>query len=107
MRFGVRAMGRRGASGRHGLGRPRPEVVAEQRPVGLGTPRLGHDAAAVVHGLDKIRSLRDGTMPFHEPGMDELVPMQRESGRRRLSDEFHEAIAYNALVFDIRNGGEA
>lgn len=60
---------------------------------------IGHDVVGVDNDLEKIRKLHDGTMPFYEPGMEDLLRTQRDAGRIRFSSELREAIAGRDVVF--------
>jgi UDPglucose 6-dehydrogenase len=48
---------------------------------------------------EKIASLRSGQMPFHEPGLDELVTTGVQGGRLRFEDEADGAIGEADVVF--------
>ncbi|CAN5895775.1 UDP-glucose/GDP-mannose dehydrogenase family protein [soil metagenome] len=60
---------------------------------------IGHDVVGVDNDLEKIHKLQDGTMPFYEPGMDDLLRTQAVAGRLRYSGDLREAIAGNDIVF--------
>lgn len=60
---------------------------------------IGHDVVDVDSDQDKIRKLQEGTMPFYESGMDDLLRTQGDTGRVRYSDDLREAIAGSDVVF--------
>jgi UDPglucose 6-dehydrogenase len=60
----------------------------------------------------KVESLRQGRMPFHEPGGQELLDAETASGRLSFTDEISEAVAGADVAFicvgtPIRASGEA
>jgi UDPglucose 6-dehydrogenase len=70
----------------------------------IGTGYLGatHAAAMAALGFDvtgfdtdpaKIAALTLGKVPFHEPGLDQLLTEQVESGRLRFTSDVAEAVA--------------
>src|SRR5438874_4459192 len=46
---------------------------------------LGHEIACVDVDPEKVDKLRAGQIPFHEPGLDEVVARGLESGRLRFT----------------------
>jgi UDPglucose 6-dehydrogenase len=60
---------------------------------------VGHEVVGVDSDAEKIRSLRNDTMPFYEPGMNALVREQRAAGRLRFSGENRDAIVDSDVVF--------
>jgi nucleotide sugar dehydrogenase len=60
---------------------------------------VGHDVVGVEVDKFKLRSLRDGTVPFHEPGLDELLTATLASGRLRFTDDFADAMDASDIVF--------
>ncbi|HEX6257186.1 MAG TPA: UDP-glucose/GDP-mannose dehydrogenase family protein [Euzebyales bacterium] len=60
---------------------------------------IGHVVVGVDNDEAKIALLQDGTMPFHEPGMSELLQDQEQSGRLRYSTDPRDAIAGKDVVF--------
>ncbi|MDD9206011.1 UDP-glucose/GDP-mannose dehydrogenase family protein [Georgenia sp. 10Sc9-8] len=52
--------------------------------------KLGHDVIGVDVNAEKVRLLTRGTAPFHEPGFDDLLAEQVDSGRLRFSTDFAE-----------------
>ncbi len=76
----------------------------------IGTGYLGATHAAAmaelgfeVLGVDvdptKIQSLNDGDLPFHEPGLPELLQRHVSSGRLRFTTSFEEAGAFGDVHF--------
>lgn len=51
---------------------------------------LGHDVIGLDVDADKIDALRQGIVPFHEPGLPELLREQVESGRLRFTTDVAE-----------------
>jgi len=83
---------------------PRPRLVV------VGTGYLGATHAVCmaelgfdVLGLDvdevKVASLSAGRVPFHEPGLPELLAAQLASGRLRFTTSFAEAGAFGTVFF--------
>ena len=83
---------------------PRPRLTV------IGTGYLGATHAVCmaelgfeVLGLDvdegKVEALRSGRVPFFEPGLDELLVAQLESGRLRFTTSFEEAGAFGDVHF--------
>jgi UDPglucose 6-dehydrogenase len=60
---------------------------------------LGYDVLGVDVDAGKIDKLRDGELPFFEPGLPELLTKALESGRLRFGTSFEEAAAYGDLHF--------
>lgn len=48
---------------------------------------------------EKIRSLRGGVVPFHEPGLDEIVKENTAAGRLVFTDKPEEAVKLSDTVF--------
>jgi len=48
---------------------------------------------------DKIAMLKNGVIPIHEPGLDQLVARNASAGRLFFSTSYDEAIAHADLVF--------
>ena len=47
----------------------------------------GHDVIGVEVGPERIKTLLDGRMPFHEPGLTELVAENRRRGRLAFTSD--------------------
>lgn len=52
---------------------------------------LGHEVIGVDVDADKVAMLRDGTVPFFEPGLEALLREQLSTGRLRFSTDAAEA----------------
>ena len=59
----------------------------------------GHDVVGMDDDADRIAGLRDGVMPFFEPGLEELVEEGAEAGRLRFVGELVEAVEHAEVVF--------
>ncbi len=64
-----------------------------------GLASLGHDVVGFDNDAEKIGQLQAGTMPFYEPGLDDLLQTQRDAGRIRFTGEVTEAIIGSDVVF--------
>jgi UDPglucose 6-dehydrogenase len=60
---------------------------------------FGVDVTCVDVDEDKIARLLEGVMPIYEPGLDELVAKQVESGRLFFSTDFKTAVREADAVF--------
>jgi UDPglucose 6-dehydrogenase len=56
-----------------------------------GMAELGFEVVGVDHDEEKIAALAEGRLPFHEPGLPELIRRHVESGRLRFTTSLHEA----------------
>ncbi len=76
----------------------------------VGAGRVGLTAGACladfglkVHCVDnqpqKVESLRNGILPFHEPGLAELVHKNMQAGRLVFSANLAEAVSQSLVVF--------
>ncbi|MPZ25810.1 MAG: nucleotide sugar dehydrogenase [Micromonosporaceae bacterium] len=93
-----------------------PEVVAP--PSGAAKPRLtfigtgylgatyaicfaelGYEVLGVDVDADKIARLSAGEVPFHEPGLDELLRQNLASGRLRFGTSFEQAAQFGDVHF--------
>ncbi|MBW3577370.1 MAG: UDP-glucose/GDP-mannose dehydrogenase family protein [Actinobacteria bacterium] len=61
--------------------------------------RWGHQVIGMDDDPDKIATLRSGGVPFHEPGLAELVNEGRSQGRLRFTDDVDDALADVAVAF--------
>lgn len=64
-----------------------------------GLASFGHHVIGVDNDVNKIQQLQDGTMPFFEPGLHDLLRRQRDAGRIAFSPHIHEAIVDSDVVF--------
>ncbi len=60
---------------------------------------LGHDVICLDIDAAKIASLRAGVVPFHEPGLPELLARVRDAGRINFSTSYDEAAPGAEFVF--------
>ncbi|MFH9087576.1 UDP-glucose dehydrogenase family protein [Streptomyces sp. NPDC017673] len=60
---------------------------------------LGHDVLGVDVDPEKIAALSAGRVPFHEPGLPELIAKHTASGRLRFTTSFAEAGAFGEVHF--------
>jgi UDPglucose 6-dehydrogenase len=78
-------------------------VVIGTGHVGLVTcatlAALGHDVVGTDADAEKIEGLQRGTMPFHEPGLPELVAEHTAAGRLRFSADAADAYERADVVF--------
>jgi UDPglucose 6-dehydrogenase len=59
----------------------------------------GHHVVGMDDDGDKIAGLQDGVMPFHEPGMEELVREQVAAGRLAFAPDLDAALERAEVVF--------
>ncbi|MFF4272974.1 UDP-glucose dehydrogenase family protein [Streptomyces sp. NPDC001536] len=60
---------------------------------------LGHEVLGVDVDPDKIAALRNGQVPFHEPGLPELIRKHTATGRLRFTTDYAEAGAFGEVHF--------
>ena len=60
---------------------------------------LGHDVIGVDVDAAKIETLRSGRVPFHEPGLPELLSRQVERGALRFTTSVDEAMEFADVHF--------
>lgn len=56
-----------------------------------GMAELGFDVVGVDHDPEKVAALAEGRLPFHEPGLPELLRRHVETGRLRFTTSLREA----------------
>ena len=61
-------------------------------PTAASLARLGHRVAVTDVDARRIEALQAGTVPFHEPGLEELVREGQASGRLRFTDDLADAL---------------
>ena len=66
---------------------------------GAGLADFGNDVICVDISENKINSLKKGIIPFYEPGLDELVLNNTNSGRLKFSTNIENAIQNCEVVF--------
>ncbi|MCA1834377.1 MAG: UDP-glucose/GDP-mannose dehydrogenase family protein [Actinomycetota bacterium] len=60
---------------------------------------LGHDVMCVDVVAEKVAKLQSGTVPIHEPGLDDVVARGIEAGRLRFTTNLGEAVEPATFVF--------
>ncbi|MBL1081486.1 UDP-glucose/GDP-mannose dehydrogenase family protein [Streptomyces actinomycinicus] len=60
---------------------------------------LGHEVLGVDVDPEKIAALSAGKVPFHEPGLPELIAKHTASGRLRFTTSYAEAGAFGEVHF--------
>jgi UDPglucose 6-dehydrogenase len=60
---------------------------------------IGHRVVGTDSDLEKIKALKDGVAPFYEPGLQDLLVQQLESGRLSFSSDMAETAEGAAAVF--------
>jgi UDPglucose 6-dehydrogenase len=78
----------------------------------LSLASVGHRVTGYDLDTAKVESLREGRMPFHEPGGQEMLEAELASGRLSFSEDISEAVSDAEIVFicvgtPIRASGEA
>ncbi len=66
---------------------------------GAGFSDFGHDVTCVDIDPKRIEMLQRGEIPFHEPGLPELVTRNAKLGRLRFTTSTRDAVATARLVF--------
>ncbi|MBY5162517.1 UDP-glucose dehydrogenase family protein [Salsipaludibacter albus] len=59
----------------------------------------GHDVVGMDDDAEKIKTLEAGEVPFHEPGLLELIERNVDAGRLVFTSEAREAIADQEVIF--------
>ncbi|WIM06490.1 MAG: UDP-glucose/GDP-mannose dehydrogenase family protein [Candidatus Nitricoxidivorans perseverans] len=60
---------------------------------------VGNDVLCLDVDADKIRTLNEGGIPIHEPGLEEMVARNRAAGRLRFTTDVKEAVAHGVVQF--------
>jgi UDPglucose 6-dehydrogenase len=60
---------------------------------------FGHSVVCVDSSAARVATLRNNEMPFHEPGLLELVSRNAAAGRLRFSTDIGEAVRSATIVF--------
>jgi len=60
---------------------------------------VGHEVIGVEIDPSRLESLRAGVVPFHEPGLPELVSSQLEQGTLEFTDSYQDAMDGTAVTF--------
>lgn len=66
---------------------------------GAGFSDFGHDVTCVDIDPSRIATLERGEIPFHEPGLPELVSRNARLGRLRFTTQTADAVAEAKIVF--------
>lgn len=61
--------------------------------------KVGHDVIGLDHDERKLTALTEGRVPFHEPGLQELVDEQIAAGRLRFTGRMEDALADAEVAF--------
>ncbi len=62
---------------------------------------MGQDVLCVDTDAAKIESLKNGKVPFHEPGLDALVLHNQHNGRLRFTTDLQDATGSNAIFIAV------
>jgi UDPglucose 6-dehydrogenase len=60
---------------------------------------MGNSVMCVDVDADRVKSLRNGQIPIHEPGLEELVRRNAATGRLTFSDDPALAVSHGTLLF--------
>jgi len=60
---------------------------------------VGNHVLCVDVDADKVERLNAGEVPIFEPGLDELVALNRREGRLRFTTDAAEAVAHGGVIF--------
>lgn len=60
---------------------------------------LGHEVLGVDVDKAKLASLEAGTVPFYEPGLEEILVRNQDAGRLRFTDSYAEAAEFGEAHF--------
>jgi len=60
---------------------------------------LGHHVLCVDNNMKKIKFLKQGKVPFYEPGLEELVGINFNEGRLTFTDSIKEGVAHGLVIF--------
>ena len=60
---------------------------------------MGNSVCCVDVDADRVQYLRQGIIPIHEPGLDQLVQRNVASGRLSFSSAAAEAVAHGTILF--------
>lgn len=66
---------------------------------GTGFASLGHTVICIDIDEEKVNSLRQGHVPWHEPGLQDLMLDEMDRGRLRISASMADVILDSDLVF--------
>ena len=60
---------------------------------------LGHDVVGLEVDRHKLATLREGSAPFYEPGLEDPLAAGTQNGLLRFTDSYREAMASSDVVF--------
>ena len=60
---------------------------------------VGNDVLCLDLDAAKIETLKAGTIPIHEPGLQDLVRSNAAAGRLRFSTDVQEAVNFGQIQF--------
>src|SRR5258706_1235282 len=60
---------------------------------------FGHNVVCVEKDADKLETLRQGRIPIHEPGLDEVVATNVRAGRLSFEGDLTQAVASADAIF--------
>jgi UDPglucose 6-dehydrogenase len=61
--------------------------------------RLGYEVAGIENDPAKLAQLQAGRIPFHEPGLEDLVTTGLRSGRLRFTTDYRDGLNHARAVF--------
>ncbi|MBI4555962.1 MAG: UDP-glucose/GDP-mannose dehydrogenase family protein [Candidatus Hydrogenedentes bacterium] len=67
--------------------------------VGTGFAESGHQVTCVDRESERIQGLKEGRLPFYEPGLEELVARNLEEERLHFSTDLSAVVGDSLLVF--------
>ena len=67
--------------------------------VGACLADTGHDVICVDIDQDKIDKLNDGIIPIYEPGLEEVVKLNRKAGRLAFTTDINDAVQKSLVNF--------
>ena len=60
---------------------------------------LGNKVICIDNNIPKIEGLKEGKMPFYEPGLEELVHQNTNNGRLSFTTGFEEGAKASEIIF--------
>lgn len=60
---------------------------------------MGNEVICVDNNVEKIEKLKRGVIPIYEPGLEELVEQNMESGRLKFTSDIAEALECSDFCF--------
>jgi UDPglucose 6-dehydrogenase len=60
---------------------------------------LGHEVVCVDNNPDKVNKLKQGIVPFYEPGLQSLVSTNFKEGRLFFTDSIKEGVKHGLVIF--------